>query len=144
MHSGNLLVGIRGQLISWGNLELSHLELRQNTLTSLLLLTGHQCWEASTGETCSYCLVLVSVCVSISWRLFNESLVHPDRRTLFCILEGLFWFCQYCVDGKMMSLMFLMREHRYWNDIKSPNDDCLHWKDDLSSVSSPLLSCLFW
>src|SRR4029434_8331904 len=49
----------------------------RSTLKSILLLTGSQCREASTGEMCSYFVVLVSVRAAefcISWRLFIEYL----------------------------------------------------------------------
>ena len=59
------------------------LYVSRSTLKSILLLTGSQCREASTGEMCSYVLVLVSVRAAafcISCRLFIELMLHPDRR----------------------------------------------------------------
>src|SRR4029434_7409663 len=61
------------------------LYVSRSTLKSILLLTGSQCREASTGVMCSYFVVLVSVRAAafcISWRLFIELMLHPDRRAL--------------------------------------------------------------
>src|SRR4029434_5327884 len=90
MHSVNkvVLVGNRGQLIpkrEFGAKLFRALHVGTSTLKSILLLTGRQCREASTGEMCSYFLVLVSVRAAafcISWRLFIELMLHPDRRAL--------------------------------------------------------------
>src|SRR4029434_6842931 len=71
----NINISHLNLLLCIGSRSFRALYVSRSTLKSILLLTGSQCREASTGEMCSYFLVLVSVRAAafcISWRLFIE------------------------------------------------------------------------